>query len=72
MQGTALRTMLGLHSTNFTVSVQDNRLTFTTVGYGHGVGLSQWGARYLAEQGKSWRQILAHYYQGTEITSLEV
>ena len=64
--------MLGLHSTNFTVSVQDNRLTFTTVGYGHGVGLSQWGARYLAEQGKSWRQILAHYYPGTEITSLEV
>ena len=72
VQGTALRTMLGLHSTNFTVSVQDNRLTFTTVGYGHGVGLSQWGARYLAEQGKSWRQILAHYYPGTEITSLEV
>lgn len=72
VQGTALRTMLGLNSTNFTVSAADNQLTFTTVGYGHGVGLSQWGARKMAEEGKSWQQILAHYYPGTEITKIEV
>lgn len=71
VQGTALRTMLGLHSTNFTVAVQGDQLTFSTVGYGHGVGLSQWGARALAGQGSSWRQILAHYYPGTEIMELD-
>ena len=41
-----------------------------TIGYGHGVGLSQYGAKYMAEQGASYPEILAHYYEGTTLTSL--
>ena len=39
-------------------------------GYGHGVGLSQYGAKYMAENGADYREILAHYYPGTELTRL--
>ncbi len=72
VQGTALRTLLGLNSTNFTVNVDGDELTFITTGYGHGVGLSQWGAKYAAEQGQTWQEILAHYYPGTKITQIAV
>lgn len=72
VQGTALRTLLGLNSTNFTVKVDGDMLTFTTTGYGHGVGLSQWGAKYAAEQGQTWQEILTHYYPGTKITQITV
>ena len=41
--------------------------TFTTHGYGHGVGMSQWGAKALAEQGASAAEILAHYFPGTTL-----
>ncbi len=72
VQGTALRTLLGLNSTNFTIKVDGDMLTFTTTGYGHGVGLSQWGAKYAAEQGQTWQEILTHYYPGTKITQITV
>lgn len=72
VQGTALRTLLGLNSTNFTVKIDRDMLTFSTIGYGHGVGLSQWGAKYAAEQGQTWEEILAHYYPGTKITQIAV
>ena len=72
VQGTALRTLLGLNSTNFTIKVDGDMLTFTTPGYGHGVGLSQWGAKYAAEQGQTWQEILTHYYPGTKITQITV
>ena len=65
--GPALRKALGLRSACFTVGYQDGSFSFTTKGYGHGVGLSQWGARALAEQGQSAPQILAHYFPGTEL-----
>ena len=41
--------------------------TFSVTGYGHGVGMSQYGANALAKQGKGWREILAHYYTGAEL-----
>ena len=44
--------------------------TFYGGGYGHGVGLSQYGAKYMAENGADYREILAHYYPGTELVSL--
>ncbi len=72
VQGTAMRTLLGLNSTNFTVKVDGDQLTFTTTGYGHGVGLSQWGAKYAAEQGQTWQEIVTHYYPGTKITKITV
>ena len=58
---------LGLRSTCFTVVWQSGTFSFTTRGYGHGVGMSQWGAKALAEQGADYRAILAHYYPGTEL-----
>ena len=64
---TALRKALGLRSTCFTVVWQSGTFSFTTRGYGHGVGMSQWGAKALAEQGADYRAILAHYYPGTEL-----
>lgn len=67
VQGTALRKALGLRSTCFTVVWQSGTFSFTTRGYGHGVGMSQWGAKALAEQGADYRAILAHYYPGTEL-----
>ena len=47
---------------------QDGTVTITTKGYGHGVGLSQWGAKALAEQGQNFADILAHYYPGTSLS----
>ena len=65
--GTTLRRALGLRSTSFTVQYQSGNFSFTTRGYGHGVGLSQWGTKAMAEQGKSYADILAHYYPGTQL-----
>ena len=65
--GPALRKALGLRSACFTVQYQEGSFLFTTKGYGHGVGLSQWGAKALAEQGQSAEEILAHYFPGTEL-----
>lgn len=70
VKGTVMRTLLGLNSTNFTVKIDGNTLTFTTTGYGHGVGLSQWGAKYSAEKGQTYDEILAHYYPGTTLTTI--
>lgn len=72
VHGTTMRAMLGLNSTNFSVNIDGERLTFDTIGYGHGVGLSQWGARYAAEQGQTYEQILQHYYPGTKIEQIAV
>lgn len=71
VSGTDLRETLGLNSTNFTVSTSEDSISFNTIGYGHGVGLSQYGAKYLAEQGKTYDEILTHYYTGTQIKSLD-
>ena len=67
VSGTALRRALGLRSACFTLQYQDGGFCITTRGYGHGVGLSQWGAKALAEQGQSYADILAHYFPGTQL-----
>lgn len=67
VEGREIRSLAGLNSTNFTVSVQDQLLVFTTVGYGHGVGMSQYGARALALEGKTFDEILKHYYTGVDL-----
>ena len=66
--GVKLRQALGLRSNCFSVSLSGGNFFVSTHGYGHGVGLSQWGARLMAEQGASWQEILAHYFPETEIT----
>lgn len=65
--GKQLRSLLGLRSTAFSMQVQADAVTITTRGYGHRVGLSQYGADAMAVTGGDYREILAHYYPGTEI-----
>ena len=65
--GTELRQKLGLRSTAFTVTVVGNTVTITTKGFGHRVGMSQYGAEAMAVSGESYEMILAHYYPGTEL-----
>ena len=65
-----LLTLLGLRSTNFTITAQTNSFLFTTKGYGHGVGLSQYGADYMARQGSGYEEILLHYYTGTQLAQV--
>lgn len=65
--GAEARRIFGLRSANFTVSYANSQFTFTTIGYGHGVGLSQYGADYMARQGSDYKEILSHYYPNTEI-----
>jgi stage II sporulation protein D len=69
-QGVDLRFRLGLASTNFTVRLEGGKVIFTTIGYGHGVGLCQYGADGLAKAGKTFREILHYYYQDVEIRKL--
>ncbi|HXL03222.1 MAG TPA: stage II sporulation protein D [Bacillota bacterium] len=65
--GYALRTLLGLPSTKMTYRITGNKVYITTTGYGHGVGLSQYGANVMADSGKDFVEILKHYYQGIEV-----
>ena len=65
--GAFLRRALGLRSTDFTIRYENGQFYITTHGYGHGVGLSQWGAKAFAEQGLSYDAILAHYFPGTTL-----
>ena len=67
LTGSQVRQAVGLNSANFKVKVEGENLVFTTLGYGHGVGLSQYGARYLAMDGQTYDEILAHYYPGTQL-----
>lgn len=68
--GLELRNALGLRSPVFSVSYGGGLFTFTTKGYGHGVGMSQHGANAMAKQGKSYTDILAHYYPGAVVKAL--
>ena len=65
--GTELRGLFALRSTAFTLSFAEGRFTFTVTGFGHGVGMSQYGAQTLASRGWDYAAILAHYYPGTEL-----
>ena len=66
-KGTTLRTLLNLRSTIFTVSIENGLITFYTRGFGHRVGMSQYGANAMASANQSYRDILTYYYTGTEI-----
>ena len=65
--GMEFRTLLNLRSTNFTVTVSSDQVTITTKGFGHRVGMSQYGAEAMALEGYSYDQILLHYYAGTRL-----
>lgn len=70
LSGTTWRSLLGLKSTLFDAKLTKDAVTFTGYGSGHGLGISQWGAKRLAETGKSYADILHHYYTGTTLQQL--
>ncbi|MBQ1950830.1 MAG: stage II sporulation protein D [Clostridia bacterium] len=67
LPGTKVRALFGLRSASFTVTRQKDGWLFTVHGYGHGVGMSQYGADYLARQGYTYKEILCYYYTGVVI-----
>lgn len=67
--GREIRSLFSLRSSTFTCEYSDGNFIFTVNGYGHGVGMSQYGANYMAQQGFTYEEILKHYYTGVEIVS---
>ncbi|GEM_PF-115788 len=72
LKGTDFRSILSLRSTNFKIEKgNEGELNITTIGYGHGVGMSQCGANYLAKNGGTFEEILKHYYRGVSLGKIE-
>ena len=67
LSGLSLRQAFGLRSTDFTVEQTEAGFTFSVHGYGHGLGMSQYGAELMAREGQSYADILQHFYPGTEL-----
>ena len=71
LSGVEARTIFGLKSAKFTVEqIEGEKIKFTVIGYGHGVGMSQTGADALAKQGSDYEGIIKHYYIGVEIVNI--
>ncbi|WP_227995023.1 stage II sporulation protein D [Oceanobacillus sp. CFH 90083] len=68
--GPEFRDKLALRSSDFTIEQNGKHLIFTTRGYGHGVGMSQYGANGMAAEGKSYEEIIHHYYTDVEISQI--
>lgn len=68
--GRQVREILNLASSDFTLIKENDGYTFNTIGFGHGVGMSQYGANGMAKSGYKYEDILKYYYQGIEICSL--
>lgn len=67
LTGARIRTLLDLRSSNFSIEFKDGKYCFSVFGYGHGVGMSQNGANYMAKQGSDFKEILTHYYTGCSV-----
>ena len=70
-KGTKIRSLLNLRSTDFDIDITD-KVTITTKGYGHGVGMSQYGANEMAKKGYTYEEILNYYYKGIDIVKINV
>jgi len=68
--GTDFRHTLGLRSTDFNITIANDLINITTYGYGHGVGMSQYGANGMAKDGYNYQEILKYYYKDTEISKI--
>lgn len=68
LSGMQVRDKLSLRSNCFDVEYKDGEYIFEVRGHGHGVGMSQYGADYMARQGSTWQEIIGHYYPGTVIS----
>lgn len=67
LSGRDMRSSFNLNSTNFDISIKDDYIDILVKGYGHGVGMSQWGANGMAHEGYKYDKILKHYYTGSDI-----
>ena len=70
LTGGQVRTLFDLRSACFTVAWDGTNFTFSVTGYGHGVGMSQYGANAMAKAGSSFEEILTWYYTGTQVEQL--
>ena len=70
LRGEDFRRHLGLPSSKFNISLENQSVKFSGRGFGHGLGMSQWGAKALAEKGLNYTQILAHYYTGAKLVKI--
>ncbi|MPN63203.1 hypothetical protein SDC9_210958 [bioreactor metagenome] len=70
LTGLVAREKLELRSANFTVEHKGDKLLFKTTGYGHGVGLCQYGANGMAKEGRKYKDILTHYYTGVALRNI--
>lgn len=70
MSGQDMRTLFDLRSSNFTIVKNSDSFEFTTKGYGHGVGMSQYGANFMAMEGYSYLEILEHYYSDIDFMKI--
>ncbi|MDO5516608.1 MAG: stage II sporulation protein D [Clostridium sp.] len=71
IKGTDFRKLFGLNSSNFTLNFNGSTVVIKCKGYGHGVGMSQWGADAMAKDGSKYDEILKHYYSGVEIETIK-
>ncbi len=69
--GREVRERLALKSSQFSWTIKNKQIYITTYGYGHGVGMSQWGAQGMATEGRSYMAILSYYYKGIELESFK-
>ena len=70
LSGVEVRNIFELKSANFEITIQDDKIKFQVIGYGHGVGMSQTGADSLAKEGKNYEDIIHHFYTGVEIENM--
>lgn len=68
--GTDFRYLLNLRSTDFDITITEKNVQITTTGYGHGVGMSQYGANGMAKEGYTYKEILKHYYKDIKISKI--
>ncbi|SFU78721.1 stage II sporulation protein D [Clostridium sp. DSM 8431] len=71
IDGVKFRQLFNLNSTDFNIKIDTNAVNIECKGYGHRVGMSQWGANAMASDGKNYEEILKHYYTGVNITKVE-
>lgn len=72
LTGPQLRSLFSLRSTHFTIQYSEGAFFFNVTGYGHNVGMSQYGAKTMAEQGHSFQSILTWYYTDTTVTNYQI
>ncbi|MBU3205970.1 stage II sporulation protein D [Clostridium algidicarnis] len=70
LTGVEFRKLFNLNSANFNINFEKDKIEIQCVGYGHGVGMSQWGANVMGKDNKTYKEILSHYYKGIEIENI--